>query len=477
MFSFYWHDYETFGTSPSLDRPSQFAGQRTNADLEPVGEPLIIYCQPPADYLPHPEACLVTGITPQQARDKGLIESEFAKEIEAEFGKPGTCGVGYNSIRFDDEFTRHLLYRNLYDPYQREYRNGNSRWDIIDVTRLAYALRPDGIEWPVLDGKPSFRLEVLTEANGISHEAAHDALSDVHATIAFAKLLKDNQPKLWDYALSLRSKHEVAKHLDIKNRKPMLHISSRYPAERGCAALAVPLAVHPQNKNSIIVWDLAADPQALLNDDAETLRERLYTATDQLEAGVERPALKEVHLNKSPMVMTAKLVDDAVAGRLGIDRDVCQKHLQVLQSAPSLSSKLQEIYSPRDRDFGSDPEQNLYGSFIGDKDKNKLEQARLMMPAQLAETTFSFADQRLPEMLFRYRARNYPETLNKSEALDWREHCRQRLSEDALPGALDLSTLRSRIAKLVVEQASSEKRAVLDALLTYAEELEVSLQG
>ncbi|RLA45884.1 MAG: exodeoxyribonuclease I, partial [Gammaproteobacteria bacterium] len=198
--TFYWHDYETFGVDPSRDRPVQFAGLRTDVDLNVIGEPLVIFARPANDFLPHPQACLVTGISPQQALAEGLPECEFIRRIHEELARPGTCSVGYNSLRFDDEVTRYTLYRNFYDPYAREWQNGNSRWDIIDMVRATCALRPAGIEWPLReDGLPSFRLEDLTSANGISHEAVHDALSDVHATIALARLVKERQPRLYDY--------------------------------------------------------------------------------------------------------------------------------------------------------------------------------------------------------------------------------------------------------------------------------------
>ncbi|HCS27478.1 MAG TPA: exodeoxyribonuclease I, partial [Spongiibacteraceae bacterium] len=229
----YWHDYETWGADPSRDRASQFAGVRTDADLNIVGEPLVIYNRPTPDMVPQPEACLVTGITPQEALEKGLPERDFIRAIHAELSQPGTCGVGYNSIRFDDEVTRYTLYRNFFDVYAREWQNGNSRWDLIDVVRLCCALRPEGIEWPVGEnGAVSFKLELLTAANGLSHEAAHDALSDVHATIDLARLIKREKPKLFDYALGLRKKQHVAQLLDMNRQKPVLHISSRYPASR-----------------------------------------------------------------------------------------------------------------------------------------------------------------------------------------------------------------------------------------------------
>ncbi|HEY3487270.1 MAG TPA: exodeoxyribonuclease I, partial [Gammaproteobacteria bacterium] len=232
--SFYWFDYETSGVDPARDRPVQFAGVRTDADFRPIGEPLTIYCRFSDDILPQPDSCLITGITPQLANARGMNEVEFARRIHEELSQPGTCAVGYNSIRFDDEVTRYLFYRNFYDPYEREYKNGNSRWDIIDMVRMCYALRPEGISWPQHeDGAPSFRLEHLSKANGIKHEAAHDALSDVYATIGMAKLIKEKQPRLYEYLYNLRQKQEVSRLLNLRDRQPLLHTSSMFPSQTG----------------------------------------------------------------------------------------------------------------------------------------------------------------------------------------------------------------------------------------------------
>ena len=229
-FSFFWHDYETFGVVPRRDRPAQFAGVRTDADLQEIDEPLTLYCQPPIDCLPDPESCLLTGITPQICAERGVPEHAFAAAIEAQLARPGTVGVGYNSIRFDDEVTRHLFWRNLIDPYAREWQNDCGRWDIMDVARTAYALRPEGIVWPTKeDGSQSFRLEDLARSNGLAHEAAHDALSDVRATIALARLIRERQPKLFDFCLALHKKERVAAELGLPTTpqyaKPFLHIS------------------------------------------------------------------------------------------------------------------------------------------------------------------------------------------------------------------------------------------------------------
>ena len=233
MHTFLWHDYETFGKNTRTARPAQFAAIRTDSDLNEIGEPLELFCQPAPDFLPEPEACLITGITPQQCLKNGVPEHEFAEQILNAFSEPNTIGVGYNTIRYDDEITRFMFWRNLIDPYAREWQNGCSRWDIIDLARVTYALRPEGIEWPRNgDGRPSFRLEHLSAANGLAHEAAHDALSDVRATIALARLLRARQPRLFDFCFALHRKERVAAEIGLpctpREARPFIHISGMF---------------------------------------------------------------------------------------------------------------------------------------------------------------------------------------------------------------------------------------------------------
>jgi exodeoxyribonuclease-1 len=304
--SFFWHDYETFGRQPRRDRPAQFAGLRTDANLQEIDAPLMFHCQPAPDFLPDPESCLLTGILPQECLARGLPEVAFAEAIHEQLARPGTVGVGYNSIRFDDEVTRHLFWRNLIDPYAREWQNACGRWDLLDVLRCCHALRPEGIEWPRQpDGRTSFKLELLTAANGLQHEAAHDALSDVRATVALARRVRECQPRLFDFCLRLRQKSEVLAEIESAQRqgRPFLHISGMYGVERGCLALVWPLAPHPRNKNEIIVWDLAHDPAELFTLDAAAIRERLFTRSEDLPEGVARLPIKTIHLNRAPIVI------------------------------------------------------------------------------------------------------------------------------------------------------------------------------
>ncbi|MDG1945898.1 MAG: exodeoxyribonuclease I [Halioglobus sp.] len=477
--TFYWHDYETFGVNPSRDRPVQFAGLRTDAQLNVIGDPLVIYCRPANDFLPHPQACLVTGITPQKALAEGLPEREFIARIHEELALPGTCGVGYNSLRFDDEFTRHTLYRNFFDPYAREWQNGNSRWDIIDMVRTTFALRPEGIEWPLReDGLPSFRLEDLTSANGINHESAHDALSDVHATIALTRLIKERQPRLYNYVLGNRDKRSVLAQMDIEGMKPLLHVSGMFGAQRHNIALVVPLVVHPKNRNEIICFDLSANPQILFDLEPEQLQELLYTRTEDLPPGTERVGLKTVHINRCPILLTPKMADPETAQRLGINGRECRKHLQELRGyrerdASGFSRKIQSIYEGRRFETPADPDLMLYsGGFFSAADKQVIEQVRMQSSEELATGSFVFEDQRLPEMLFRYRARNYLESLTPQEYGIWEEFRYERLTEARSEADFCMEEFHVEIETLMAGNDITEaQRGLLEQLLDYADTL------
>jgi exodeoxyribonuclease-1 len=469
--SFVWHDYETFGRVPRRDRPAQFAGVRTDSELNEIDAPVMQFCQPAPDFLPDPEACLLTGILPQTCLEQGVPEHAFAALVEQQLGKPRTVGVGYNSIRFDDEVTRHLFWRNLIDPYAREWQNECGRWDLLDVVRCAYALRPEGIEWPRhADGRASFKLEDLTRVNGLAHDAAHDALSDVRATLALARLVKVRNVKLWDFCLRLRHKDEVVKEMAVAQSQgqPFLHVSGRYAPERGCVAIVWPLAPHPTYKNEVIVWDLAQDPTELFTLDVQNLRQRMFSPPEQLPAGVSRLPIKTIHINKSPVVIgNLKTLSPAMADKWGLDVARSLRHAELAARNAHLLAGMWPAVFERPRAQGqTDVDEDLYGGFIGNEDRRTLQRLRGLPAEQLAAKRPAFADPRLEELLFRYRARNFPSTLSVADAARWREHRVRYLNHDAGNGR----TLRSYLQRVEVLRQSADERGrrILAALADYA---------
>ena len=434
--SFYWHDYETSGADVFEDRPLQFAGVRTDKAFNIIGEPLVQYCQPSPDCLLHPAAIRVTGISPYKARAEGTCERTFMAQILREFMVSGTCALGYNSVRFDDEITRFALYRNLFPPYAREFGQNRSRWDLIDVARATYALRPEGIVWPTReDGLTSFRLEELTAANGIDHGNAHDALSDVLATIALARLLSEKQPTLFDTLYAQRGKQAIAPLLNTVDPKPVIHVSGQFGAQRSNLAVVLPLATHPTNKNEVICADLAAEA-AFLDQSPETIRRLLFTPKAELPEGIQRPPLKTIKINRAPVVLPTTWVSGEPAQRLGLDGDQTRASLAAYQGARRADPKrfthfIQQIYADRVFAPRTDPDTQLYEGFMGRHDEALLETIRQATPDSLANDTWAFEDRRLPEIFFRYRARNFPESLDHDERARWREHCRETLEAKA----------------------------------------------
>lgn len=466
--SFFFFDYETFGTHPGLDRPCQFAGVRTDENFNIISEPLVIYCRPPQDYLPQPEACLITGITPQIAMQKGLSEPEFIKQIVTQLSVPNTCSLGYNNIRFDDEVTRYTLYRNFYDPYTWSWQNNNSRWDLLDVMRTAYALRPEHIEWPKnSDGVTSFKLEHLSVANGIEHTNAHDAMADVYATIEMAKRLKEAQPKLFHYFFELRDKKKINALIDTENLTPLIHVSGMFGTDRNNISLIAPIAWHPTNSNAVICVDLAKDLTPLFTLDAEGLKKRLYTKKIDL-APDELPApIKLIHINKCPILAPINVLGAQDEARLALDKKACLDNLTLLKANSDVYTKLLALFSPSNstEKTNTNVDTALYAGFFSPSDRAVIEKIRTTAPEHLAAIDLSKQDARIAPLLFRFRARHYPQTLTEEESLRWQLHCREYFESQLPDFELKLEALTE------LHQDDPKKIKILQSIYQYVQDL------
>jgi exodeoxyribonuclease-1 len=472
--SLLWYDYETTGTDPVRDRPAQFAALRTDLQLHPVGEPATLYCAPAADVLPQPEACLITGITPQDATRNGVSEAEFSARIHEWLAEPGTCSVGYNSIRFDDEVNRNLFYRNFFDPYEHAWKQGNARWDIMDLARACYALRPAGIQWPDNDdGTPSFKLDRLAPANHLKQAHAHDAFSDVEATLDLARLLRTRQPRLYDWHFALRDKRKAAAILAqaLPGMQPLLHVSGRYASTRGCIALVAPISEHPDRAGTFIVADLGVDPHLWMDLDPEALSERMFTRRADLPEDVERPPLKEVHTNKSPFLAPPSVLQGVDTVRIALDGDACMRNLDTLRACDGLRDRVREAFTASTNRWPAreDPECMLYAGFPSPADKRRFDAVRATPPARLGTTRFGFDDVRYDELVFRYQARNWPATLDATGHGRWRSFVRDKLTRETETTTLTLERYFATIARLRTEVPPGPKQAVLDQLQDWGE--------
>ena len=472
--TFLWFDFETTGVDPARDRPMQFAGIRTDLEFNQIGEPIMIYCQLADDVLPHPDACLLTGISPQDANREGYPETEFMGIIEKEFATPGTCVLGYNSIRFDDEVVRYGFYRNFIDPYAREWQNACSRWDIIDLVRMCYAIRPEGINWPKnAEGQVSMKLEDLTKANDIAHEQAHDALSDVYGTIEMAKLIKEKQPKLYDYYFKMREKGELQQFIDPYRMKPFLHVSGMFGAQKKYAAFVAPIAPHPSNKNGVILFDLMEDAQPLIDLSVDEIRHRVFSPKEAL-GDLPRLPLKTLHYNRSPAVAPATfLKDSGVVTRLELDGEVCRQNLAILKSYPELANKISQVFMQEREAIDKDPDVMLYsGGFFSRDDKARMAQIRATPVQELGNLSLSFDDRRLPEMLMRYIARNYPDQLSDNQRHEWEEYRHAKLLDVEAGASICMDDYFKRLNELAVDETlSKSKQIMLQDLADYAQSI------
>ena len=468
--SFYWYDLETSGTSPATDRIVQLAGQRTDADLNPLGAPFSTFVKLPPDIVPFPESCLVTGITPQATLAEGIDEWDAMTELQRVFSAGRTCVAGYNNLRFDDEFLRHAFYRNLFDPYAREWRDGYSRWDLIDVARATGALRPEGLEWPSSDGVPTFGLEALARANGLEHGSPHDAMSDVRATVALARLLRDRQPRLFAYGLTLRSKHVARRLLVPFGKELCVHVSRRIPNARHCTAPVVSVAQHPTMDNGIIVADLGRDVAPLVERSTEELRETLFA-----EDVEERPPLKQVRLNRCPFVAPIAVLRPGDATRLGIDAAAVEERRNRLLTTPGLHEKIARVYLRDDGDTRTDPapdvEERLYDGFTPDADRNTCERLQRELRADAPWPAPRFTDTRLAELAVRLKARVRPADLDAAERAGWERFAAARLTTEH-PRRLTVTAYRQEVAERLGAATDAAEREVLRALEAYGAALE-----
>jgi len=464
--TFFFYDLETSGLNAREARIMQFAGIRTDMDLNQVGEPYNVLVKLNEDTLPSPEALMVTGITPQQTVADGYSEAEFAKILATEIFTPDTIAVGFNNIRFDDEFIRHLFWRNFYDPYEWSYKDGRSRWDLLDVVRMTRALRPDGINWPVDDsGKATNRLELIASINEIDHFKAHDALSDVEALIAVTKLIKDKQPQLFEYLLKIRDKNEVKKLVNLDYKQPFVYVSGRLDNEFDKATVAFPLTA---GKNSnVVIYDLRYDPTPFIDMSSDELEKKLSASWEERQADdfIKLP-IKELQYNQAPAVAPlGVLTQNDGWKKIGLDEKLITKNKDILLSNPNFAENVRTALENRSEyEKATDPEAQLYDGFLPDGDKMRIEKVRNSTANELADLHPSFIDERLEQLLLHYKARNFLKSLAEDEIVLWEEWRSDRLLKS-------LPEFTKSLQKLLQNTTNESKLFVLSELHLWAESI------
>jgi len=461
--TFLWYDLETFGLNTRYDRIAQFAARRTDMNLKPIGDPIVLFGKVSDDYLPDPLACLVTGITPDDNKERGLCEEELIRRINEEFSVPRTIVCGFNNIKFDDEMVRSTLYRNFFDPYEREWKNGCSRWDIIDLVRAAHDLRPDGINWPPKNpetGNPVFKLTELTAANHIEQVGAHDAMVDVNATIAIARLIKEKQPRLFSYALNHRSKEQVKRIVTTPFGSPFLLTATRFTNPNGCSELVLPITPTIDIPNTFICFDLSKDPMALISAKDD------YSSVD---------GLFSLAVNRCPFVteLRANFPSDEAFTRLGIDKQKCLRTSELLREHPLLIPKLRIAKQKDEFPVVNDTDFAIYsGGFFSDNDKKQFDVIHTTKPDERLSLSLKFEDVRIQEMLFRQVSRNYPEALTETQKKQWKSFCANRILNPPGNVMINWDFFNRKVdERLSSNETTPQQKLVLSKLKKYGSDL------
>lgn len=498
--TFLFHDYETFGADPKRDRPSQYASIRTDENFNEIGTPTMIYTKMQEDTLPSPTACMITKITPSEVDEKGISEYDFIKLINAEMSVPNTCVLGYNTINFDDEVTRNTLYRNMFSPYEREWKNGCSRWDIINVIRMAVAVYPGIIKLGERNGKVSYKLEDLSKENGIVHEAAHDALSDVRATIGIAKIIKQKAPELFNKLLEQRTKGPLT--TELMCGKPILEANALFGADTRYVDYIMPITPDPANKSKMYCVRLSrpvTELQAILDEKSDEVKRKLYSSKAVLEENDEsRPALHSVTVNKCPILVNSDFIISLYPDqeeRNGFYKQAnldmkniidCYKFVKANKAA--LEKKIIEIYYDEDflKEYDAkqktlDVDVRIYNGFPAKEDEKKmfffhkdLEKGQVR-----SHLNGGYKDPRYNEMVYRLIARNYPDLFEKLPDVDkerWYQHCHDRLFNkvgDSVNYNFDEFFAEIETLRTDERYLDSSYQVVLDELVDYGNKLKI----
>ncbi len=460
--SILWYDLETFGLNPRVDRIAQAAFIRTDLQLNIIEDPVLLYARLTDDYLPNPESCIITGLTPQSVNEKGIREYDFIKKINEMFLVPGTVGAGFNNVNFDDECIRATLYRNLFDPFEREYKEGRSRWDIMNLVRATKDLRPEGIDFSATNpetGYTSFRLTDITKANNIAQDGAHDALVDVMATVEVARLIMKAQPKLYMFAFNHRFKNDIWQEMDPIRHRPVLHTSASYVSERGNTHPILPLMANKERGNEIYCFDLTHE-----------IPESLEGIQDLRDAGIVK-----VMANKCPFIAPLKVLDKKSEERLGFTKKEIEAKAELIRQRHRYLFDLERfINAKREYENETDPDYTIYDRFMSEADKAELVKIARKKPEEmLKEGEYYFEDEKYHKILWRMVARNWPEALSEREKAQWKSFCASRLINPPSKFARPLELyLRECDEKLKSVETRAHDKLIYKALYDYGKDLE-----
>lgn len=267
--SFLFYDIESSGQSTSCDQIYTLAMIKTDEGLNEQWRREVVV-QPVIDIVPTPEAILVHRLTPQRLLS-GENEWQAMQDIHQCFNTPNTLSVGYNNLSFDDEMLRFSFDRNLLPPYTHQYAQGCHRLDVFPLVVMYYLFQHEVLHWPQRQDVVSFKLEDMAISNGFIHEQAHDAMSDVVATVQLVQKMMTAQD-FFQYVVQYYNKHidQQRIHQCLQSGQVVLMVDVKFGKARSMINACLFLGYHQVYRNQSL-W-LCLDDEQLSEQEADTIR-------------------------------------------------------------------------------------------------------------------------------------------------------------------------------------------------------------
>lgn len=364
--TFLFYDLETGDINVETTRVSQFSSIRTDKDFNIIEEKNF-YCEPLLDYIPSPTACAITQVTPfdivemkKTNPEKVLTEYELYSMLNKDFNVEGTCTLGFNTLRYDDEIVRRGFYRNLFPVYDREFKNDCSRFDMFPLIKMFAKLYPESFKVPVINNRKSFKLEALAKENGfvVNDGAYHDALTDVRATIFLAKKVKETNKNFWDLSMFSKNKNNLFEYITVNKNQPFLLENNYLGAARDFTTYVKVLSTHPIDKNKFIAIDLE-------NENAVNNLLKAKTSDDLKNVyNFKQSGLIEIECNKFPSIISVNDFE-----KINVKNPNLSKYQEVIEKLNDnkitdiLYDKYNRPYNNKKVEPNTNPDFHIYSGF------------------------------------------------------------------------------------------------------------------
>ncbi len=465
MTNLVFYDFETCSSNVSYGQIIQAAAVLVNDNFQELDR----YegrCKLSPGIIPEAMALIVNKTTPKILKETNLSHYKMIRQMMEKFNQwKNSIFIGYNSINFDEEFLRRTLFKNLDYPYLT-VTNGNERADLFSLTRAAYLYYPGCIKTEISDkNNPVFKLDKLAPINGIQHNDAHSAISDVLATVEIAKLLSKSAPNVWKASLMTTNKDKTLK--IIKNE--LTFCTDFFYYGKSIPFVLTYVCEHPQ-WGYPMCFDLKSDPKNYFSLSLKDLRKELKKTPK---------VIRTIKHKKHPIIMNASYgINFDVYKKIGLE-ELCQR-AKLIKENKEFSKKVSEILNEEameKHDFDSQEEvyaeESIYKKFTTKEDNaimpifHKAEWEEKFLVLQ------KFKDERLRYFGKKILYEESPESLPKDEYRSMHKEISARVLStnkekwNTIPRTYaEIDALRNKF------KDDKEKLELLDQINLYIEEIE-----